>query len=131
MVFYPMENFKRKKMDETTFKRQLGRAVFLASLNLSFVIAIMMEIICFFIFRVDIADSSNFFLKVAIGVILCNVLIDYIYINKKRYEYITSTQYKPFNLSVAFGVTICFLIYLVSLIGFIGIPLAISALLAK
>ena len=129
MVFYTMANFK-KKMDRSLWGSQLARAVFLASLNVSLIIVIVIEIICLF-FRVDIADGSNFQLKFAIGAILNFLLLCYIYINKKRYEHITSPPYKSFKLSITTGVTISFLIFIVCLIGGIGIPVAISALLSK
>jgi len=126
MVFYPMENFKRKKLGGD----QLGRAVFLASLNVSFIIVIIVEIF-FYLLRVDIASGTNFFLKFAIGAMVNTLLFRYIYIKKKRYEYITSRQYKPFETGIKLGVAITFLIFIACLIGTIGIPVAISKLLAK
>jgi len=121
-----MENFKRKKLGGD----QLGRAVFLASLNVSFIIIIVVEIICF-LFRVDIAAGSNFQLKFAVAAIINVQLFRYIYISRKRYEYITSSQYKPFETGIKLGVAITFSIFIACLIGTIGIPVAISKLLAK
>jgi hypothetical protein len=131
MVFYPMANFKRKNLDATMWRRQLGTSVFLASLNISLNIFILVEIICFLIFRLNIFDANYWGLVLATGGILNSVLFDYIYVKKNRYKYITSDQYKPFNLSVNLGATICFLIYVASLIGVIGVPLVVGALLKK
>jgi len=131
MVFYPMANFKRKKLDAIMWGKQLGMAVFLASLNTSLNIVILVEVICFLIFHINIFDTNHFDLILAAGAIMNSFLFDYIYVKKKRYEYITSKLYNPFNLSVTLGVIICFLIYIASLIGVIGVPLAVNALLKK
>ena len=111
--------------------KQLGMAVFLASLNTSLNIVILVEVICFLIFHINIFDTNHFDLILAAGAIMNSFLFDYIYVKKKRYEYITSKLYNPFNLSVTLGVIICFLIYIASLIGVIGVPLAVNALLKK
>ena len=117
-------------LDELTQKGQIGKAVFIGSFITSLVICIAVEVICFF-FKVDIAMSSNFQLKFAIGAVLNYCLFMYIYTKKKRYEYIISSQYKPFKLSTRLGITIIFLLLFASLIGSIGMPVAISALLKK
>ena len=131
MVFYVMANFKKKQNDGSIWGSQLARAVFLASLPLSFAIVSLAEIICFFIFRVNIFDDSHFKIILIIGGILNATLLDYVYINKKRYEYITAPEYKPFTLSITLGVTICFLLGFLSVVGSIGLALVINALLTK
>jgi hypothetical protein len=126
-----MANFKRKKMDGAMWGSQLGRAVFLASVNVSFSLISVIEIICYFIFHINIFYASHFEIFFVIGGILTSQLLGYIYINKKRYEYITSSQYNPFTRSIPSGVNIVFLLILASFIGSIGIALAINALLTK
>jgi uncharacterized membrane-anchored protein len=128
IVFY-VANF-RKNLDESTRKSQLGQAVFIASLNTSLIICILVEVICF-LFKVDIASSSDFFLKFAIGGILMYALFEYIYMYKKRYEYIVSAHYKPFRLDLKLGISICFALFFVLLIAMIIVPGTISTLLTK
>jgi hypothetical protein len=128
IVFY-VANFRRN-MDESTRKSQLGQAVFIASFTTSMIISIAVELI-YFLFKIDIASSSNFFLKIAIGGILMYALFEYIYMNKKRYEYIISSQYTPFRLSLRLGVIIAALILFASFIGMALIPVMIGALLTK
>jgi len=131
LVFYPMANFRRKKIDKSMWRKQLGQAVFLASLNISLMLIIAVEIIGFLVFRVNVYEIYSIDIPIVIVGILNSVLFDYVYVKKKRYEYITSNQYKPFILSVTLGVTITFLIFVFCLIGCIGIPLAVDALLAR
>lgn len=128
IVFY-VANF-RKNMDEATRKAQLGQAVFIASFTTSMIVSIVVELICF-LFKVDIASSSNFFFKIAIGAILMYFFFEYIYMNKKRYEYIISPQYMPFKRTMRSGVIIAVLILFASFFGMALIPLMISALLTK
>jgi hypothetical protein len=131
MIFYTMANFRRRNSDKSMLESQLIRAGFIASLPASFIIYIVMEIICFFVFRVNIFDGSYLPVLLALWLILDSLLFNYIYINKKRYKYITSLQFKPFKLSINSGLNIGFLLIIVSLGGVIGVSLVISSLLAK
>jgi hypothetical protein len=131
MVFYTMANFRRRNSDKSMLESQLIRAGFIASLPASFIIYIAMEIICFFVFRVNIFDGSYLPVLLALWLILDSLVFNYIYINKKRYKYITSLQFKPFKLSTNSGLNIGFLLIIVSLGGVIGVSLVISSLLAK
>jgi hypothetical protein len=113
------------------WRKQLGQAVFLASLNVSLMSIIAVEIICFLIFRVNAYEIYAIDIPIVIGGILNSFLFDYVYVKKKRYEYITSDEYKPFNLNVTLGVAITFLIFVFCVIGCIGIPLVVDTLLSK
>ena len=130
MMFYTMANFKRQKGVES-MDGKLIRANFVPGFTISLMVSIVIEIVCYLFFHIDIADSSNYFLKLVIGSLLCMIWIDYIYRKKKRYEYITSHQYKSFTLSITLGTFICFLILMASVIGNIGIPVAIHFLLTS
>jgi hypothetical protein len=131
MVFYPMAYYRRRNADESWRGRQLGQSVFLASLNVSLILGIAVEFICFLVFRINIFDRSSLKILCVVAAILNSLLFDYIYVKKKRYEYITSPRYKTHNLSITFGMTICFLLFILSVIGLIGAALAINALLTK
>jgi len=130
MMFYTMANFKRQKGVES-INGKLIRAGFFPGFTISLMVSIVIEIVCFLFFHINIADSSNYFVKLVIGSLLCLILIDYAYRTKKRYEYITSHQYRPFTLSITLGAFITFLIFIVSAMGNIGIPVAIHFLLTK
>jgi hypothetical protein len=129
MVFYIMANFKRKKIDGSMWGSQLGRAVFLASLNLSFILLIVVEIICAFIFRRNIFDAPYFEIAIIVVGVLNAQIVGYIYINKERYSYITSPEYKPFKLSITTGVAVSFLLFLILFIAAFGTALIINSLL--
>ena len=131
MVFYNMANFKRKKIDGFMWGSPLARAVFLASLPVSFLITIMIDILSFLFFKVNVFDDIHFQIAFAIGLILNATLLDYIYINRKRYDDIMSNKYKVFKLSINSGAIISFLAFIVGLIGCLGTPLVIDALLKK
>jgi len=131
MVFYVMANFKRKMIDDGMWGSQLGRAVFLASINLSFILLILAEIIYAIIFRSNIFDGSYFEICIIIIAVLNAQLMGYIYINKKRYEYITSSEYKPFKLSITAGVSVCFSTFLILLMSVIGMAIIINSFLGK
>jgi len=131
MVFYPMAYYRRRNTDKSWRENQLGQAVFLASLNVSLILGIAVEFICFLVFRINIFDRSFLQLLGVIGAILNSILFNYIYVKKKRYDYITSPQYRPFNLSITIGMTICFLLFVLSFIGLIATALAVNALLTK
>ena len=131
MVYYYMENFKSKHLGSLLWNSQLGRAVFLASLNLSLLLLILVEIFCYGILKIDISNSSYFGVGLAIVGFLNAQLFDRIYINKKRYEYIVSTEYKPFKLSVALGVFISLLFTLLFMLGAVGTALLIGNSIKK
>lgn len=120
MVYYTMANFKRRKMDGLMWATPLFRAVFLASLNLNLLLLILAEFIFSFTFKLNLLDNT--YTKVILVIVALAViqLFDYIYINKRRYEYITSPAYKAFKMRESAGVAICFLIFVFSLLGSIA-----------
>ena len=69
-------------------------------------------------------------LAIAIA-ILDAFLLDYIYINRKRYKYITSSRYRPFKLSVNAGVGISILTFVVSFIVTLFLAVAADKFLKK
>jgi len=113
MMFYTMANFKRQKGNES-IEGKLIRAIFFPALVVSVIVSIAVEIFYFLFFHINIVDGSNFFIKWAIGAILCGILIDYVYRQKRRYEYIISPQYKVFPLRIPLGIIIVFLIFIIS-----------------
>jgi hypothetical protein len=118
-----MEYFKRRNMDGLMWGSILARAVFLASINVSMVIIMLMQIIWPVLFKMNVLDVPySEFKGIAIG-ILNAFLLDYIYMNKKKYEYITSSRYRPFKSSINAGVAISYLTSIVLFIitGFLAV----------
>ena len=130
-VFYLMENFKRKNMDGDMWGSILARAVFLASINVSIMIIMLMQIIWPVIFKINVLDVPYSEVKGIAIAILNAFLLDYIYMNRKRYEYITSSRYRPFKLSVNMGVGISFLTFVVLFIVTMFLAVAADKFLKK
>jgi hypothetical protein len=126
-----MANFKRKNLGSLTWGSPLARAVFLAALSISLFLFIAAEIICFIIFRINILDTYLSIIILIIAGALIAQLLGYLYITKKRYEYITSSEYKPFSLSVTLGVAISFLLFVFSFLGCLVSAIIINILLTK
>jgi hypothetical protein len=131
MVYYPMSNFKRKEVKEFTWGGPLDRATLLAAITTSFFAFAVLETICSLIFNVNILDVWYTIFLLLVGCIVMALLFNYIYKTKKRYEYIISSLYNPFTLNVTLGVTICFFLFLFSLIISVGAGLLINILLKK
>lgn len=118
-------------MDESWRRRQLAQAVSISGLNVGLILVIITEITYFLLFRKNLFDVSQIGILIVIVIILISFLSDLIYVKKKRYEYIISTEYKPFNLSITLDMAVCFLVFIVSFSGIVGTALVIGALLKK
>ncbi len=129
LVFYPMANFERRRVKEFTWGGPLDRATLLAALTTSFLVFAGLEIIYFLMFKVNILDVWYTIFLFLAGSILMVQLFGYLYITKKRYEYITSSQYKSFTLNTTLGVTISFLLFVFSFLGSLGIAIVIGTVI--
>jgi hypothetical protein len=126
-----MANFKRKKLGALSWGSPLARAVFLATLSINLLLFIAAETICFVVFRINILDTYlSIIIFIIVGVLIAQ-LLGYLYITKQRYEYIISSKYKSFTLSITIGVTICFLLFVFSFLGCLGTGIIINNLLTK
>ena len=130
LVFYPMANIKRKKLGGLTWSSSLRRAVFLAGLNITLLLFIVLEVICYVIFRINLFDSPYVKILILVFGMLIAQLFSYIYVTKGRYDFIVSSSYKPFTLNITAGVAICFLIFIFSFVGGIATALIVNLLLA-
>jgi hypothetical protein len=126
-----MENFKRQNMKGFIWGSILARAVFLASINVSAMILILLQIIWPVFFKINILDVPYSEFKALVIAVLNAFLLDYIYINRKRYKYITSSRYRPFKLSVNTGVGISFLTFVVLFIVTLFLAVAADKFLKK
>jgi len=121
LVFYPMASFQKRNVTGWDWQTSLNRAVTLAAISTSFLSLACLELIFFLALRINILDIwYNKFLFLGGGVLLV-FLFNYIYVRKKRYEYIMSPQYKTFRLGITAGVITCFLIFILSMLLVIGI----------
>jgi len=92
---------------------------------------ILLQIIWPIFFKVNILDVPHSEFKAIAIAILDAFLLDYIYINRKRYLYITSSRYRPFKLSVNAGVGISFLTFVVLFIVTLFLAVAADKFLKK
>lgn len=114
MVFYPMTSFRERKVKGWTSQTSLRRATSLAAISSSIILLAILELVFFLILRVNILDIKYSIFLFFAGGILIIWLFNYIYIKRKRYEYIISSQYRPFKLGTTTGVILCFLIFILS-----------------
>ena len=117
LVFYPMASFKKREVTDFTWQTPLERATILAAISSTCLLMSGLEIICFLVFRINILDIYYVVFLFLVGGIVMVFLFNYIYIKRKRYEYIISPQYKSFKFSVTAGVIICFLVFIFSILA--------------
>jgi hypothetical protein len=120
IVFYPMASFKKRNVTEFTWQTPLERATILAATTTSLLLFTGIEISCFLILKVNILDIWYTIFSFLIGGILIIQLFNYIYIKRKRYEYIISPEYRPFKLNIIIGVIMCFFLFVASLLAAIA-----------
>jgi hypothetical protein len=118
-------------MDPVAQEGQLISATFPASFPVSVISYSIIEILCFIIYHINSLDNQIVHLLAVVWATLINLLFYFIYAKRKRYEYIISTQYKPFTLSINWGMFICFLVTILSLLELGFVTLKIDALMAK
>lgn len=124
-VFYVTTLYKNKQRGNLFWDSPVGRTAFVVGLTFTLLLSSICEIAIFFIAGIDILENRLSIVPVVIGGTLLVQLLRYIYIARKRYEFIVSPQYKAFTLSSNLGVTICILISLLSFLSMIGVSVAI------
>jgi hypothetical protein len=131
LVYYPVASFKKRRIEEFTWGGPLYRATLLASITTSFFLFAILEIICWLIFHINILDVPYTIFLLLLGCFLIDRLFNYIYKTRKRYEYITSSSYRPFSVGVTLGTVICFFLFMSSIFVAVGVALLFFNLLKK
>ena len=121
IIFYTMAYFKRNKSGGDMWSNPLYRSVFLTSLILTLLSSILLEIICFIFFKLDALIVSATPIGLIIFCVIIGQLLSSLYVKRKRYEYIISSEYKPFTLSITLGMIICYLFFV---FGFLGMGIS-------
>jgi hypothetical protein len=124
-----MANFRRKKMDGQMWSSPLARAAFHAALSVSLLLFVAAEIFCFIVFKINILEHYLSIIIFIIGGASIALYFQHLYIAKKRYDYILSDEYKQFNLSTTIGVTLCFLLFILSFLSCVIMAIIIDQLL--
>jgi hypothetical protein len=128
-VFYITTLYKNKRRGSLFWDSPVGRTAFVVGFTFTMLLFSTLEIIFFLIAGMNIMDFRFIVIVMVVVVALIAQLLRYIYIVKKRYEYINSAQYKAFTLNRTVGVIICTTTSFLSLLLLFGIALAIHAFL--
>jgi hypothetical protein len=131
IIFYTMCWYDKKHMDGLLWNSPLRRCVFVAGLIITFCLFFIIEIIFFLTFKLNVIEFTLTEILLILGCLLMTQVFSYIYIRKKRYEFITSPKYGTFTLSTTLGVTICGLIFIFSFLGSLGVAIIIDKFLTK
>ena len=113
-IYYCMQQFKTGNLN---FKTPLGRACGAIGFTVGNIIFIIIELILCLAIGYKILDHYLPFLITFVAVYLSTGAITYyIYHNKKRYQYIQSSQYRSFKLTDTIGFAISIVAFFLSFI---------------
>ena len=128
-VFYVTTLFKNKPRGNLFWDSPVRRTMFVVGLTFTLLLFSILEIIVFLIARINIMGNRLSEIAGIIGGVLLIQLLGYVYIVKKRYEFIISSQYRAFTLNANLGAAICVVICLLSFFLMIGVAGAIHIFL--
>ncbi len=128
-VFYISTLYTNKRRGNLFWDSPIRRTVSIVGLTILMWLLSISQIVVFLIANKNLTDFSLFIGGLVLGGLLVIQFLRYIYVVRKRYEFITSSKYKSFTLSTTLGVTICSIIVLVSILIPIGVGIAIYTLM--
>jgi hypothetical protein len=128
-MFYITTLYKNKRRGSLFWSGPVRRSIFVVGFTFTMLLFSTLEIIFFIIAGINIMDFRFIVIVIVIAAVLIMQLLRYIYIIKKRYEYINSAQYKAFTLNAMLGVIICTVTSFLSLLLLFGTALSIHAFL--
>jgi hypothetical protein len=113
-IYYCVQTFKT---GNRYYSSPLGRACG----GFGFVIGSFIIIIIELTLRLSVGykiieHRIPFMITFAVVFLLPGSILYYIYYNKKRYEYIRSSEYKPFKLTNTIGFTVSIVVFMLSFI---------------
>jgi hypothetical protein len=113
IVYYCMQTFKTGNLNYST---PLGRACGGVGFIIGSLVITIIEFVVYLAAGYKITDHQIPFIIIFAGIyLLMGAIAYYIYHNKKRYQYITSSQYKPFKYTNTIGLTISVVAYVLSM----------------
>jgi len=115
-----MAYYKKYQPGTLYWDSYLRRSVYGAGLVTMFWLFLIVEVLFFFLGRVDFTDFRLWELIAIVLAVLLIQVFRYVYIVKKRYELIVKPESRGFSLSLNTGLLIVFLIFLFSLLMFVG-----------
>jgi len=118
LVYYISTLYFKRIKGNLYFDSFVERTVYIVGLLLGLWFSAIIEIITALFFHTDLSDNSPFFvIGMFITVMLVITVLKYIYIRKKRYEFIASSKYRAFSLNENIGLTISLTLLLMSIIA--------------
>ena len=113
-VYYCMQRFKSGNLN---YKTPLGRTCGAVGFTIGSLVIIIIELTLRLLIGYKIIEHQYPFIITFTAVnLLTGAIAYYIYHNKKRYEYIRSSQYRQFKLTNSIGFTISIVTFLLSFI---------------
>ena len=128
-VFYITTLYKNKPRGNLYWDSPVRRTVFIVGLTFTMLLASILDVVVFLITGINVIDNRLIIIPIIISGVLLIQLLRYVYIVKKRYEFITSSQYKAFSLSTNIGVTICMVIFFISIMSLIVTGVVVNGLI--
>ena len=95
----------------------MGRTAFIVGLTFTMLLFSFLDIVFFLISGINIVSNRLIVIPIIIIGVLLVQLLRYIYITRGRYELIRSSEYETFSLSTTIGVTICIIVFFVSILS--------------
>jgi hypothetical protein len=128
-VFYVTTLYKNKPRGNLFWDSPVRRTMFVVGLTFTLLLFSILEIVVFLIAGINIMENRLSEIVAIIGGVLLIQLLGYVYIVKKRYEFIISSQYRAFTLNANLGVAICVVVSLFAFLLMIGVAGAIHIFL--
>jgi len=125
-VFYEATLYKNKEEENRTGNRRLGKAISIAGCIIALWLTTIIQIIVFLVLKRNIINLKIWVKVYFIVAILSILILRYIYISKERYQYIVSSQYRPFKLGRYAGITVIFFSLIASVALSVGIGIAMG-----
>jgi hypothetical protein len=125
-VFYEATLYKDKEEENRTGNRRLGKAISIAGCIIALWLTTIIQIIIFLVLKRNLINRKILVKIYFIIAVLSVLILRYIYISKERYQYIISSQYRPFKLGRYTGITIMIFVLLASVVLSVGIGIAMG-----
>jgi hypothetical protein len=130
-VFYITTLYKNKRRGNLFWDSPIGRTAFIVGLMFTMLLFSFLDILFFLITGINMINNHMLIILIIILGVLLVQLLRYVYIARKRYEFITSNEYEPFNLGTNTGVTICLIVFFISIFSLIITGITIDSLIKK